>query len=400
MNNNVLFVDDDVELLSSFERNLRKQYEITTAANGLKAIDILKSGAQFACIVSDLKMNQLSGVEFLSIAKDLAPNTPRILLTGFADLKNSIDAINKANIFRLLTKPIPVEALVKIVNEALDHFRLFELEKEMMDKTLKSTIKMLIDILSMSQPLVFSQSKSLIKIISRTAQKMEVKKLWEVEISAMLSQLGAIAIPKSILEKKLDGILMDAASERVYKTIPDISYKLLSTIPHLNKIAKIIKFQHIENYHMSDDAPDIEILKIAHIIKIAYDYELRIKKGNNPTDIITYFKENYDIYNAAIVKFFEEASVEIKNEDYIQRRNKINVYANLNPNVSSLVETLIVEIPLAKLESGMILGAPIKDTKGRVILNKGYEINEMNLAKIRNLESLVTIQEPIKILLK
>jgi CheY-like chemotaxis protein len=395
MNNKVLFVDDDTELLSSFERNLRKTFNITTATSGMKGIEILKEDNQFACIVSDFKMNQLNGVEFLSIAKDIAPNTPRILLTGFADLKNSMDAINRANIYRLLTKPIPIDNLAKIINEALESYRLIELEKEMMDKTLKSTIKMLIDVLSISQPLAIQHSKSMLKVISRTAAKINIKKIWEAEISAMLSNLGAIAIPKNIIDKKLRGEVLDSVSDGMIKSIPETGYKLINNIPHLTRIAKIILNQNIDNLNINELSPDYDVFRIGHILRIVNDYDIKLKRGVNANEIISMFKENSDLYDSATVSALEESISEIKNEEYILRRNRVN---NLAGSLAKdKFKDSILDIMISRLEPGMTLASPIKDDRGRIILSKGYELNELIITKIKNLSTQIKLIEPVRI---
>ena len=100
----VLFVDDDANILSAYKRQLRKYFHIETARGSEIGLQEIKSNGGYAVIVSDLKMPGMDGNQFLAKVKDISPESIRIMLTGYADLQNAIEAINRVNIFRLLTK--------------------------------------------------------------------------------------------------------------------------------------------------------------------------------------------------------------------------------------------------------------------------------------------------------
>ncbi len=88
----VLFVDDDINLLTIIQRNFRKRFDITLADSPEGALDILQSEGPFGVIVSNLRMPRISGVELLTRAAAEWPDTIRILLTAEADAKAAIDA--------------------------------------------------------------------------------------------------------------------------------------------------------------------------------------------------------------------------------------------------------------------------------------------------------------------
>jgi len=108
MNRKVLLVDDDVNILAAYRRVLRGKLELSVAESGKEALTILKRSDPFAVIVSDYRMPEMDGIEILARARELCPDTVRIMLTGQADMQAAIDAINQGNIFRFLTKPLPV----------------------------------------------------------------------------------------------------------------------------------------------------------------------------------------------------------------------------------------------------------------------------------------------------
>ena len=99
----VLFVDDDARLLNALRTTFRQEYEVITAENGDAALELVKQGVHV--VVSDQRMPGLTGVELLRKVRGVAPNTVRILLTGYTDLAALVGSINEGEIFRFVKKP-------------------------------------------------------------------------------------------------------------------------------------------------------------------------------------------------------------------------------------------------------------------------------------------------------
>jgi len=103
MTEKVLFVDDDPNLLASCERNFRRKFQIETAEGGELALQKITERGPFAVVVSDRQMPRMDGIKFLSLVKERAPDTVRIMLTGNADLEGAVKVVNEGNIFRFLS---------------------------------------------------------------------------------------------------------------------------------------------------------------------------------------------------------------------------------------------------------------------------------------------------------
>ncbi len=119
----VLMVDDDSNLTDAVRRRLRRSYEITAVESPLEAIQILAADPTFVVIVSDFHMAEMSGTEFLAVARDLAPDAIRILFTGSSSLTTAIEAINVGGVFRFVSKPVHSEvfdAALAAASEAHD----------------------------------------------------------------------------------------------------------------------------------------------------------------------------------------------------------------------------------------------------------------------------------------
>lgn len=120
----VLIVDDEANILNTLARLLHSQdCEIYTAGTVKEALEKLKSiddGVDL--IISDNRLPDISGVDFLIKARQLYPDTMRILITGYPDLESAIQAINKGQVYRFITKPWDNEELKMIIKQTLDYY--------------------------------------------------------------------------------------------------------------------------------------------------------------------------------------------------------------------------------------------------------------------------------------
>ena len=111
MDRTLLIVDDEDNILAALTRLLRREgYSILRANSGKEGLELLKDN-HVGVIMSDQRMPEMTGVEFLSQVKDLYPDTVRMVLSGYTDLNSVTDAINKGAIYKFLTKPWDDELL-------------------------------------------------------------------------------------------------------------------------------------------------------------------------------------------------------------------------------------------------------------------------------------------------
>jgi DNA-binding NtrC family response regulator len=135
MSEKVLFVDDDLNILEAYKRQLRRQFQIDTARGAEEGLSAISTGGPYAVVVSDLRMPGMDGNQFLARVKEIAPKSIRIMLTGYADLKTAMDAINRGNIFRLLTKPCAKEILAEALETAIEQYKINTLIQKNADAT-------------------------------------------------------------------------------------------------------------------------------------------------------------------------------------------------------------------------------------------------------------------------
>ena len=140
----ILLVDDEVNITRALKRTLRSEgYTILTADSGAEGLELLAVN-EVGVIISDQRMPQMTGVEFLRKVKALYPKTFRMVLSGYTELESVTRAINEGAIYKFLTKPWEDEQLRENIREA---FQLYEMEKE--NRRLGSELQKANDTLSM-----------------------------------------------------------------------------------------------------------------------------------------------------------------------------------------------------------------------------------------------------------
>ena len=121
----ILIVDDEPNIVSSLRRLLGSEdRQVLTAKDAEGAWSLLKEQGEVEVIVCDNKLPGMTGIEFLTKAKRLYPDTVKILMTGYPDLNSAMDAINRAHIWRYVQKPVEVEELKLLVKQAFDYYRI------------------------------------------------------------------------------------------------------------------------------------------------------------------------------------------------------------------------------------------------------------------------------------
>ncbi len=135
MSERVLLVDDDPNLLAAFQRQLRKQTDLSVAESGAAGLELIRSSGPFAVVVTDYCMPGMNGIEFLTRVREVAPETVRMLLTGSADLGTAIQAVNQGNIFRFLTKPCRSEEFRAVLAAGIAEYRRIHKERKFNQRT-------------------------------------------------------------------------------------------------------------------------------------------------------------------------------------------------------------------------------------------------------------------------
>jgi putative nucleotidyltransferase with HDIG domain len=418
----ILFVDDEINTLSSFKRIFfnHNDIEIFTARNGVEGLKILSLN-EIDLVISDMRMPDLSGNDFLKYVKNKYPNILRIMLTAYADIPTTLDAINKGEVYRFLTKPWNDDDLritvlnalefadVKKRNEELSKIlwkknrelkttndnledtvtqRTAQLENaivklkkvnEVLKKNFQEIIILLTGIISLFHKDLAAHSKRVADLSDSLCVELGVEKEEREVIvhAAFLHDIGLVGSSEEIFGKELDQ--MDEKSRNFFLYHPVIGEKIIGSVKTLKPIAKIIRSHH-EEYSGSgfpDKLRGGHIPLGAQIIKVISDYDnLRFKRGKSLEEIMSIIKENsYKTYNPDIITTFL----------------KIISQSKIQP------QTPVSRIKVRDLQAGMYLLDEITLENGVLLIPKGTVINDIILSKISTFSSLLRLEREVEI---
>ncbi len=118
----MLVVDDEPDNLDLLYRTFRRDFYVLRAESGMMALEMLAAEGEVAVIISDQRMPEMKGTEFLSKTVPQFPDTMRIILTGFTDVEDLVDAINSGQVYKYITKPWDPNELKAVVQRAVETY--------------------------------------------------------------------------------------------------------------------------------------------------------------------------------------------------------------------------------------------------------------------------------------
>ena len=245
---NILLVDDEEDNLALLYRTLRGAYNLDRSTSPLKALDMMEE-KDYHLIISDHKMPEMDGVEFLKRASEKHPEMMRILLTAYSDANILIDAINYAKIYRYLKKPYNPEELQLIVSSALEFLQLkYDNDKLIVDlkELFAGTIKAIMGALDAKDSYTSGRSMRITFYSTEIAKQLELSSIdvGKIELAGMLHDIGMIGVSDDVLYK-VDDLTQEEYDE--IKAHINYSVKILEDIKQLKDVVEIIRCHH-ENY--------------------------------------------------------------------------------------------------------------------------------------------------------
>ena len=379
----ILCVDDEPNILSGYQRSLRKQFEIETANSGSEALQKIQASGPYAVLVTDMRMPGMDGVQFLQEARRRAPDSVRIMLTGNADQQTATDAVNEGHIFRFLSKPCLPEELARALVAGLEQYRLITAEKELLEKTLSGTIKMLIEILAAIDPNLFGRAQALRRDMRTLAAalladgKLTQDQIWPLELAALLAQIGSVTVPPFVIDKVRRGVALSPDEMKMWQRVPETGYTLLRNIPRLEPVAEIVRFQCKQYDGGGVPLGGLSGELIPHgarMLKVLLDLA-DIESGNiSRRGALALMLRQTPRYDPQILA----AARQCLGED--------------EPTTPAAPP---VAIALNKLAAGHVLAKDILTADGKVLFAAGRRLTDVLLERLHNYASVISIQEPL-----
>jgi putative nucleotidyltransferase with HDIG domain len=281
----VLFVDDEVNILKALQRLLRSEHmNVLCASRAQEALELLdKQPCQV--VVTDQRMPEMSGVDLLSQVRQRFPDIVRMMLTGYTEMDVAVDAINRGEIYRLITKPWNDDELRATIRQAFDHsdlkneikrlnqvtreqnFKLQDmnrnLEGKVRDRTKQvaekhqelrtayiQTIRALAEAVDAKDAYTRGHSERVGVYASKITREMGFQKefIERVYIAGLLHDVGKIGVRDAVITKP-DRLTPEEYAE--IKQHPTIGAKILEPVDFLSDVAPCVRHHH-EWYDGSD----------------------------------------------------------------------------------------------------------------------------------------------------
>jgi response regulator RpfG family c-di-GMP phosphodiesterase len=286
----VLFVDDEENILKSLSRLLMdEEFEVLTADSGEKGLALLEQAENVGLIVSDQRMPGLSGVDFLERARAIAPHALRIMLTGYADINATIDAINRGGAYRYITKPWNDNEIVQTIRDAIHHYTLLEENKrlsaivaqqneeltqwnanlkqrvleqtteirkkhaelqtvnERLRENYRNTIQAFSRLIELRGNRLKNHAHHVAELSLNVAKALGLtaKETERIHVAALLHDIGEIGIPEELLKKRMNTMTPDELSEYLRHAVR--GQTAVDAVEDLREAGLLIRHHH-ENF--------------------------------------------------------------------------------------------------------------------------------------------------------
>lgn len=367
----VLCVDDEPAVLEGMRDTLRRAFRVMTAESGAEGLELL-SGHTFAVVLSDMRMPEMDGAQFLTRARQTAPDTTRMLLTGYADIDSAISAVNDGQVFRFLTKPCSPDRLISSLTAGVEQHRLVTAERVLLEQTLSGAVTALSTVLSVSSPVAFGRAERIKTTVTRVADRLKLPDRWQLEIAAVVSQLGFVVLPPELAEKLYRGDELNRAENEIAKQLPRVGASLVAEIPRLEGVREMVL--GIDSDWTGDPLPHSSNGKLstvagAQLLRLAQEHDLLQSEGLTVKESLAELRGGFD------PRLFEALE---------------SLYERPKTDEKTVVA-------FEDLQPGMVIAEDVRSPTGALLLARGHEVTDLLLGRIGGLPHSVR-RVPVTIL--
>jgi response regulator RpfG family c-di-GMP phosphodiesterase len=372
----ILLVDDEPNLLDALRRQLRREFAVETAVGAAKGLFALGGGQSFEVIVSDFLMPGINGAEFLAAARKAAPTATRMLLTGHTNLSDAAVTVNQGQVFRMLLKPVDHDTMTTALRDCVAQHRLIVSERELLEQTLRGSVKALTDVLSLAAPAAFGRAARMRRVASAILDQVTVEDRWAIELAVEMSQLGVVSLPPSVSRKLDVAAELSPAERAMVDQLPAVAEQLISPIPRLAPVAEAIRYSRkgFDGSGTPDNAMVGERIPFgSRLLRLVQDYDALLVQGLSPAIALATLRSTSECYDPELLTAF--AGISMPGGEAVRG------------------------VMLADLECGMVLAASVTSKSDVLLVNAGQEITVSLITRLRNFAALEDgVAEPLMVL--
>jgi response regulator RpfG family c-di-GMP phosphodiesterase len=355
-------------VLEGLKDILSRSFDVSLATSAPDALEILRCEPDaFSIVISDMRMPVMGGADFLRAARTIAPDAVRLLLTGHADLQAAIKAVNGARLFRFLTKPCESQELLGACVAALGQHRLQTSERVLLEETLRGSVDALAEVLALANPAAFGRAGRVKELAGKLGRAAAVRNDWEIEVAAMLADIGAVTLPQATAEKVYAGAQLTATEAAMVERVPAVTRQLLGKIPRLEGVLEILgTYRAKARGEAGGEASGVPAG--ARVLRIAVDYVELESQGASRTVALGAMRSR-KLYDARLLDAFAA--------------------------VIGVEPAAVRELTVHELRVGMTLADDARSVRGELLLARGQRVTERLVERIRNIGA-EGVREPLR----
>jgi response regulator RpfG family c-di-GMP phosphodiesterase len=411
----LLFVDDEQNILTALRRLFRPLgYRIFIAEGGAQGLEVI-AREKIDLVISDMRMPEMNGAQFLEQVRLKSPDSIRILLTGYADIASTIDAINKGQIYRYIAKPWEENDITLTVRHALERKHLerekerlealtlrqndelkelnasleekvkarteelrqtmgfLEIAHEKLKKSFLTSIRVFSNLMELREGAMAGHSRRVADLARKLALRLGMSEIeaQEVMVAALLHDIGKIGLPDNLLHKPFSTL---AGEERAaVMKHPVVGQTALMALEQLSGAAKLIRGHHerFDGMGFPDGLAGLAIPMGARILAVANDYDAVqlghvMNKRLSAQDALTFIKEGRG-------KRYDPQAAD--------------AFVAMMGGEDKTAEREILLRP-AELKAGMVLTRDLVAKDGLLLLARDYLLDDMLIEQLRNYERM------------
>jgi len=442
----ILVVDDEEAITKSLQRLFRKEnYRMQTALGAREGLDLLKnSQVPVSLIISDQRMPEMNGSQFLEQARKIFPNAVRFLLTGYSDMDAVVEAINKGGIHRYLSKPWNDEDLKLQVRQSLEQYELVlenkrllalthrqnkklhtlnrELEKkveersrEILDKNKKlsrlnkelesslyNTVRSFVSLTEMQAPSLAAHGRDVSHISRELALLMDLSEteIAHIEIAGLLHDIGKLGFSKKLIDYK--EIHFSAEEKTLFERHPEEGQNIVRLIKNLDHVGLMIRSHHerFDGQGYPDQLSGEMIPLGSRIIAVADTYDkIANFRINSKSYIQDYIKEQNvtrdhlpenELLQQAAVHHLKKFAFTWYDPDVVKEFLRFINDQNTSKNE--------IEVALDELRSGMQLARSLYTERSRFLLPYHTVLTDEYIERLKIIHQNDPITETVYVL--
>ncbi len=428
----VLFVDDEPNIIRALRRLVvDEEFETLTANSGEEGLERVAESKNLGLIVSDQRMPGMGGAEFLEKARASVPDTLRIILTGYADLQATMDAINKGGAYRYITKPWDDDELLQVIRDAVARYSLSaenkrltklvnqqneelkdwnaNLKKRVLEQTgniakkneelaesntrlqqvFSHTIHAFSSLIELRDKDVKDHSRNVADLAAGIAQDLGLEKaaINTIRTAALLHDIGKIGIADTVLLKDVE--ILSPREMESYRQHAVRGQAAIDAIEELRDVGDLIRHHH-ENFDGSgfpDKLTGNAIPLGARIIAMADYMDRIIKRIRQPNPLAQALdavgRHMGDLFDPALLPHLKKIAPDVYTSPERLTKNH------------GMIEK---EIPPEDLREGMLVIRDVVSGTGLLLLSKGSILDFSAIKSLRRYYTIDPPEEPLLVL--